>query len=386
MRFKFFKRNTTKSKPSALGIWLSEDGCPTGYTTLDKNPEIQTACRTIAEMIGSATIRLMENTKDGDVRIENELSRAIDINPEPRLTRQKWMEFIVMTLLLYGDGNAIVRPHTWQGILQSLEPIDASRISFEPVGARDYKVLIDGKAKDPGDLLHFTINPDQHYPWKGQGFRVSLRDVANNLKQAAETEKAFLSSEYKPSIIVKVDALTEEFASPEGRQKLVDSYVKPARKGEPWLIPAEQFDVTQVKPLTLADLAIKDTVLLDKKTVASILGVPPFIVGAGDYKKDEHNWFIQNRIMTIAKGISQELTKKLLINPRWYFDLNVWSLMDYDLQTMSTVLLAGADRGFVNGDEWRDRMHMSPAGLKEYNVLENYIPISMTGDQSKLNG
>lgn len=386
MRFKFFKRNTTKSKPSALGIWLSEDGCPTGYTTLDKNPEIQTACRTIAEMIGSATIRLMENTKDGDVRIENELSRAIDINPEPRLTRQKWMEFIVMTLLLYGDGNAIVRPHTWQGILQSLEPIDASRISFEPVGARDYKVLIDGKAKDPGDLLHFIINPDQHYPWKGQGFRVALRDVANNLKQAAETEKAFLSSEYKPSIIVKVDALTEEFASPEGRQKLVDSYVKPARKGEPWIIPAEQFEVVQVKPLTLADLAIKDTVQLDKKTVASILGVPPFIVGAGDYKKDEHNWFIQNRIMTIAKGISQELTKKLLINPRWYFDLNVWSLMDYDLQTMSTVLLAGADRGFVNGDEWRDRMHMSPAGLKEYNVLENYIPISMTGDQSKLNG
>lgn len=386
MRFKFFKRNTTKSKPSALGIWLSEDGCPTGYTTLDKNPEIQTACRTIAEMIGSATIRLMENTKDGDVRIENELSRAIDINPEPRLTRQKWMEFIVMTLLLYGDGNAIVRPHTWQGILQSLEPIDASRIGFEPVGARDYKVLIDGKAKDPGDLLHFIINPDQHYPWKGQGFRVALRDVANNLKQAAETEKAFLSSEYKPSIIVKVDALTDEFASPEGRQKLVDSYVKPARKGEPWIIPAEQFEVTQVKPLTLADLAIKDTVQLDKKTVASILGVPPFIVGAGDYKKDEHNWFIQNRIMTIAKGISQELTKKLLINPRWYFDLNVWSLMDYDLQTMSTVLLAGADRGFVNGDEWRDRMHMSPAGLKEYNVLENYIPISMTGDQSKLNG
>lgn len=386
MRFKFFKRNTTKSKPSALGIWLSEDGCPTGYTTLDKNPEIQTACRTIAEMIGSATIRLMENTKDGDVRIENELSRAIDINPEPRLTRQKWMEFIVMTLLLYGDGNAIVRPHTWQGILQSLEPIDASRIGFEPVGARDYKVLIDGKAKDPGDLLHFIINPDQHYPWKGQGFRVAMRDVANNLKQAAETEKAFLSSEYKPSIIVKVDALTEEFASPEGRQKLVDSYVKPARKGEPWIIPAEQFEVTQVKPLTLADLAIKDTVQLDKKTVASILGVPPFIVGAGDYKKDEHNWFIQNRIMTIAKGISQELTKKLLINPRWYFDLNVWSLMDYDLQMMSTVLLAGADRGFVNGDEWRDRMHMSPAGLKEYNVLENYIPISMTGDQSKLNG
>lgn len=386
MNLNFFKRNTTKNKPSCLGIWLSEDGCPSGYTTLDKNPEVITACRTIAEMIGSSTIRLMENTKDGDVRIENELSRKVDIEPEPNLTRQKWMEFIIMTLLLYGDGNAVVRPHTWQGILQSLEPIAAARVRFDPVGDRDYKILIDNKPKDPGDLLHFTINPDDRYPWKGQGFRVALKDLINNLKQATDTEKAFMSSEYKPSIIVKVDAMTKEFSGPEGRQRLLDSYVKPARTGEPWLIPAEQFQVEQVKPLTLADLAIADTVQLNKKTVAAILGVPPFIVGAGDYKKDEYNWFIQNRIMTITKGIGQELTKKLLINPRWYWDLNVWSLLDYDLQTMSNVLLAGADRGFVNGDEWRDRMHMSPAGLKDYNVLENYIPISMTGDQKKLNG
>lgn len=380
----FKKRSTTKTRPSCLGIWLSEDGCPTGYTTLDKNPEILTACRTIAEMIGSATIRLMENTKDGDVRIENELSRAIDINPAPNLTRQKWMEFIVMTLLLYGDGNAVVQPHTWGGILQSLEPIAASRVSFEPIGYRDYKIAIDGKAKDPGDLLHFTINPDETYPWKGRGFRVVLRDIANNLKQATETEKAFLASEYKPSIIVKVDALTDEFSSPEGRQKLLDSYVHPAKTGDPWLIPAEQFQVEQVKPLTLADLAIADTVQLNKKTIAAILGVPSFIVGVGDYKKDEYNWFIQTRIMTIAKGIAQELTKKLLINPRWFFELNVWSLMDYDLSAMSNVLLAGADRGFVNGDEWRDRMHMSPAGLTEYKVLENYLPYDMSGNQKKL--
>ena len=51
---------------------------------------------------------------------------------------------------------------------------------------------------------------------------------------------------------------------------------------------------------------------------------------------------------------------------------------------MSEVLLAGADRGFVNGDEWRDRMHMPPAGLKEFRILENYIPYSDSGNQKKL--
>jgi hypothetical protein len=59
--------------------------------------------------------------------------------------------------------------------------------------------------------------------------------------------------------------------------------------------------------------------------------------------------------------------------------------MDFDLGTMSDILLAGSDRGFVNGDEWRDRMHMAPAGLKEYRVLENYIPWDKAGAQKKLN-
>ena len=302
------------------------------------------------------------------------------------MTRATWMEAIVMNLLLYGNGNSIVVPHTWGGYLQSLEPISASRVSFQPEGYRDYKVVIDGKARDPQSVLHFVYNPDKTYLWKGRGVEVSLRDIAHNLKQAAHTEKAFMSSEYKPSIIVKVDALTEEFASPEGRQKLLDSYVEPSETGKPWLIPAEQFEVEQVKPLTLADLAINDQVQLDKRAIAAILGVPAFLLGVGEYKRDEYNAFIQGTIMTIAKSIAAEMTKKLILNPSWYLQFNVWSLIDYDLQSVSSVLLAGSDRGFVNGDEWRTRMHLSPAGLKEYKILENYIPYDMSGNQSKLTG
>ena len=58
--------------------------------------------------------------------------------------------------------------------------------------------------------------------------------------------------------------------------------------------------------------------------------------------------------------------------------------MDYDLKSVSDILLAGADRGYVCGDEWRDRVHLTPAGLKEYKVLENYIPADMSGQQKKL--
>lgn len=380
------KRNATRSQmTSSVALWLSDSAiCCPGYTTLDKVPEVVTACRKIASLIGSTTIYLMANTADGDVRIVNELSRAIDIEPMPNMTRSTWMESIVMTMLLYGRGNAIVLPHTWQGYLESLEPIAANRVSFLPVGRRDYKVLIDGAERNPQNLLHFVYNPDKDYLWKGQGVNVTLRDVAENLRQAQATEKAFMSSEFKPSIIVKVDAMTDEFSSPEGRQKLIDSYMKPQEPGSPWIIPADQFEVQQVKPLTLADLAIADTATLNKKTVAAILGVPPYVVGAGDYHREEWNAFINSTIMPLCKSIASELTKKLIIKPEWYLMFNVWSLIDYDLKTTSDVMLAGADRGYVNGDEWRRKVHLSPAGLKDYKVLENYIPYDMSGKQKKL--
>jgi len=398
MKVKVKARPMARDKPAArrnasglenLMLYLdSGDICVPGYTRLSDNPEIQTACLRIAELIGSMTVQLFENTPDGDKRIYNELSRALDITPNGNMNRSQWLIVNVMNTLLYGRGNGICVPHTRDGWLEYMEPIAANRVQLMPVGLseREYDVLIDGIPHDPAELMHFVYNPDPHYQWKGQGVTVTLRDIANNLKQAQKTENAFMSSEWKPSIIVKVDALSEEFASPEGRQKLVDSYCKPATPGQPWVIPAEQFDIEQVRPLSLADIAIRDTVELDKRTVAAVIGVPPFLVGIGDYRREEMNNFIQTKVRAIAETIQQEMTRCLIISPAWYVHLNYWSLLDYDLKQLSEVLLAGADRGFVNGDEWRDRMHMQPAGLKEYKVLENYIPYDKSGEQSKLGG
>lgn len=373
--------------PGQIAFWLGSEAIEcAGYTRLCDCPEIQTACLRIAELIGSMTIYLMNNTENGDERIVNELSRKIDIEPCANMTRMEWMVAIVMNLLIHGDGNSVVVPHTSAGILTDLEPISAGRVTFRQVGNsyRDYQVLIDGRAHDPAELLHFTYNPDPVYLWRGRGITVTLKDIANNLKQAQKTENAFMKSEWKPSIIVKVDGLTEEFASPEGRARLLADYIQPSVPGAPWMIPSEAFSVEQVRPLTLSDLAIKDTIELDKKTVASVIGVPAYLLGVGEFNRDEWNNFIQTKIRAIALGIQQEMTRGLILSPKWYLQMNFWSLMDYDLQSVSSILLAGADRGYVCGDEWRDRMHMAPAGLKEYKVLENYIPYEDSGKQKKL--
>lgn len=384
------KKREAEQPANATQAWLvSADAydtlCVQGYTDLAHCPEVVTAARTIADLVASMTIHIMANTESGDKRIINELSRTIDINPMPNMTRFTWVETIMMNLLLYGKGNSVVQPHTHEGFLESLEPIAADRVWIKQISRRDYRILIDGKEKRPEGLLHFVLNPDRYFPYMGCGLTVSLRDVADNLKQARATEKGFMESKWKPSLIVKVDGLTDEFSSPEGRQKLLESYVKSGSAGEPWLIPADQFQIEQVRPLTLADLAISDSVEIDKRTVASIFRIPPFVLGVGDYDQKAWNNFIQNTIRPYALILQQEMTKKLITSPRWYIRFNVLSLMDYDLQTTSTVYAAMADRGFVTGNEVRDRLGIEPReGLDELRVLENYIPNDMAGLQKKL--
>lgn len=386
----FFDRFKPKNKRSV--IWYSDndntgDLSCSGYTRLSDNPEVRTAVDTIARLVGTMTIHLMQNTERGDVRIVNELSRKVDINPNRNMTRSNFIRWIVRTLFLEGDGNAVVVPETSGGFLENLVPVPASLTAFVPDGFFDYTVLLAGRPCRPDEVLHFVFNPSTFYTWKGEGYRVALKDVADNLKQAAHTEKGFMSSKYKPSLVVKVDALTDEFATPEGRKKLLESYAASGEAGAPWLIPAEQFEVQQVKPLSLSDLALADFVELDKKTVAAILGIPPFVLGVGEFKRDAWNNFVSTTIMPLAKNIEQELTRKLLYSPDYYFRFNSRSLYNYDIKELSSVADDQFVRGIMTGNEVRDWLGLSPLdGLDELVILENYIPRGMIGEQSKLNG
>lgn len=355
-----------------------------GYTSLAHNPEIAAGVDTIARLIGSMTIQLMENQPDGDVRVKNELSRKIDIDPNSYTTREQFIHWIVRTLYLEGNGNAVVWPNTRAGIIRDLNPIPPAFASFIPDGW-GYKVVIDGKEYSPDKVLHFVLNPSSYYPWMGAGYRVSLADVANNLKQAATTQKGFMSSKWKPSIIVKVDALADEFAGPEGRKKLLDDYVTTGEAGEPWLIPADQFSVEQVRPLTLSDLALDAMVTLDKRTVASVLGIPPFVLGVGDFNRDQWNNFVNTTIMPLARSIEQEMTKKLLLNPNWFFRFNSWSLYSYSITELVSAGAEMVDRIALRRNEWRSWLNLPPdPEMNDLLALENYIPSDRLGDQGKL--
>lgn len=356
------------------------------YTRMSDCPEVKMCVNIYADLISSMTLYLMQNTAKGDVRVKNELSRKLDIEPNNLMNRKAFIYNLVWTLLLSGDGNQVTYPsYTKEGYLENLEPLKPSQVSFMDTYP-GYVIRYGGKTYSPDEVLHFTINPDPERPWVGTGFKAVLRDVMKGLKQAGVTKQALMESP-APSIIVKVDGLTDEFASLTGRQKLSAQYLDSTENGKPWFIPSEEFEVEQIKPLTLNDLALAKNLEIDKRTVAGIIGVPPFLVGVGDFDKEEFNNFIATRLMPKAISIEQELTRKLLYSPDLYWRFNPRSLYSYSLTEIIEAGSAMVDRMTMRRNEWRDWVGMAPDDeMDELLALENYIPASMLGQQKKLIG
>ena len=89
-------REEPRAKEKRSLVWLTDpEGFGTlecrGYTSLAHNPEVMTAVDTIARLVGAMSIHLMQNTERGDVRVVNELSRAVDINPNQYMTRSNFV-------------------------------------------------------------------------------------------------------------------------------------------------------------------------------------------------------------------------------------------------------------------------------------------------------
>ena len=355
-----------------------------GYTRLIDSPDVLAAIGGLADIISNATIQLMRNTDDGDVRVRNQLARFMDISPWRHGTRKDLISWIVWTMLTTSTGSAFLLPHTERGLLSELEPMPGAYALSDDNGLT-YYVMWQGRRYAADSVLHFKRWPDPAQPWQGIGLRISLRDVTANLRQAAATKKGFMSDKWKPSVIVKVDALADEFADEAGRKRLVDQYMSGSSAGEPWVIPAELMEVQQVKPLSLTDLAIKDSVELDKREVASLVGVTPYMVGVGSYSDAEHNHMIRTTAVTISNIICQELTRKLLISEEMYFQMSTRRLYSYTLQELASVADDQYIRGLMDGNEARDWLGLSPRkGLNELVILENYIPRGMIGNQKKL--
>lgn len=359
------------------------DSFPVGYIPLINNEEINRCIFKIADLVSNMTIMLMENGTNGDIRIKDELAKKIDVYPNKDMTRKTFIHRIVYEMC--ATGNCCVYPYVnTDGYIDNLQIMN--NCSFYKSNDT-YNIRNAGKIYNPNDLLHFVLNPDVDYPFMGVGLLPLIRKTVENIAQANATKTGFLKSKWKPSLIITVDTDVEDLMDKDKRNSILNSYTETTEDGEPWLIPAGEVDVKTVQPLTLNDLAIQDSLTLDLKTVAAAFGMPPFLIGIGDFNKDAYNNFINTTIMSIATAIQQELTRKLLISPTRYFRFNPKSLLQYDLSEKMGFVKEMVGGGMLNRNEGRTEFDYSPVdvdGMNDFTVLENYLQVADLSKQKKL--
>lgn len=211
-----------RDAPRAVGIVTQTDWdllFAGGYVPLYSCPEVAMCVDAIADLVSNMTLRLMRNTDTGDVRVVNGLSRAIDIMPNAYQNRKAFVYNIVSTLLTVGNGNCVVVPRfDADGNLLSLMPARPSSVMFDDLPDGGYKIRVGQTVYSPDEILHFAINPDPERPWIGRGRSVSLSSIVDCINQANATKTALQKSP-APSIVMKVDGLTEDLSTRDGRQK-----------------------------------------------------------------------------------------------------------------------------------------------------------------------
>ncbi len=352
-----------------------------GYHQIMDAPEVAAGVWIIADLIASMPIHLMENGKSGDIRIHDALARKLDVEPWSLGTRQLWVQWIISQELCHGE--AFVIPQTNGMMIADLPPAPGAYAYRNP-GDNGYRVRYKGLDFDADNVLHFRLRPDPDYPWRGLGPEVQLQQVVDSILQTGITKTAYMSSEYKPPIIIAVNS-DSDLADETVRKDFIRKMLKRSDPSEPLIVPADMMTVSQAKPLSLTDLAIRDGVELDRRTVATILDMPPFLLGVGSFNRDEFNNFIARRIMPIARGFEQELTKKIVFSPNRYWRLNARGLYSYSLTDLANIARDWRAAGLMTGNEGRNWLDLPPLdGLDELVMLENYIPTDRLGDQKKL--
>ena len=77
---------------------------------------------------------------------------------------------------------------------------------------------------DADNILHFRLRPDPLQPWRGIGPQIQLQQVVDSIIQTAETKTAYMSSEYKPPIVISVNS-DSPLSDPEKRSMETCEYI-----------------------------------------------------------------------------------------------------------------------------------------------------------------
>jgi phage portal protein BeeE len=328
-----------ETRNGKVGIVKSHDfftnDCSDGnYIPLIRNDTVYSCINYVATIVASISIKQYEyNETGGKKSIYDGLTRILNDLPNDTQTRYTFMHDLVSRILIDGEAYAIMVPQ--KITVQGEKKIGIGQIILvDGVNSLNGKYFANGQSIDPKDLMIFTNSSIS------VTLSALLKEVIKNLSLGDETKSVFYSGAYMPNLLFKVNSDSDLWDTEKsevdesGRpivtetrvEKIINRFFKP-KKGNPIVIPDGKFEMEQIKPLSMKDIALNESIQLDKKRVASIIGVPGYVVGEGVFTEVEFTHFVSTKIAPLCIMIEKELTRKILFSNTRAFSFNVNSLL-----------------------------------------------------------
>lgn len=393
------------------------------YKKIEEIPEIQAAIKQYSQPISTGKIKIKQNIYDGNKKIGNaEINNLFSIklnrNPSSVLTKTQLIQWIVETMLIYGD--AVILPEfeyyekekrdiyfgdnieddssyletEYNNVktseyfeeanlyLTNLYPISPNRVKFVTDGKyRPYSILIDDREFAPSELLHFKYNPDLARPYKGRSIVKSLEETVKNIQNIDKSQESILKSGVTNPFILQL----QTSANP-GSKNYIDTiegikedfkYWNPANSSDPLIVPGMEYELLKLDTKTLKDLDIKDAKDLQSRVIDSVFGLPTMNSSQQAINRQEYERFVKTRLMPIVNSISEELTAKLIRSPYIFIRLQVDNIINIDSDMVKN-LIEMQKIGNVTIDEVRDAAGIEPLNSeasRQLVKLENYKKI-----------
>lgn len=344
-----------------------------GNGALESSLEMMGLIDFIGGLIGSLTIKVMEKKDEAEERITDGMSYLLDIAPCERMTRMEWMKKLVKEIYL--EGRCYVYPQEKDGYLYKLKILEKSTLKD---GVLFY--VEDGQIKqvDEEKCLKFAF----------YSFDVArlMKEKLQNIKTAMELKKYFLKTAFKPNLQMILDGAMTTTETTKIAQELAQSIEESRDNNRPYIVPRDSLELVEMEKLTYSNLGVESAVDNEKLAIANAIGVPPFLLGVGNYNAEEYNAFIKCYLLPKLKMIEQTLSL-IFYSPFRYVKFSTKSLYQFGLEEQTSLVNKGLSMGYITGNEAREFLgfeRVNQEELDEFRILENYIPLDMAGEQKKL--
>jgi HK97 family phage portal protein len=325
-------------------------------------------CRLISTSIAALPTDLFSITKDGKIpALSHPLYGTLTMSPNPLMTSQQWIQPILLSLLLYGNG------YTWVDRVGNdvlgIWPLNPARVTvlLNPDGTLSYS-YVDLKGRysvfTDDQIIHmrvFTLDgliglPVLVYHRASLDFQQASSDYALALYRNGGQPGGVL--EY-PGVLKKeqVDRIRDSWnslhsgAGNAGRIAILEEGTKYTAIG----VPPDQLEYIEEQRFSV-------------EQIARIFGVPPHLIGALDkptYASVEQMSleFVRYTLYPYIRTLEQTVNRALELTPeyQWRFNLDAFERAD----------ISSRYRSYATGRQWGWLSANDVRRMEDLNTVED---------------